>query len=165
MTVRYRHHGFALVRSTTEPGDLALPHDLNLDDPEAIHSEGRVWLASAWSRSEVREAVSAASPILAARIAQLLASPELAGTRDLAASDRLARCVPAALAAARNAVRLVRGGARRHRRPWNCQHRHSALGSRPSRLGVDRQPHAPDHPEPGAAWTVHRDSQCPGCGP
>jgi thiopeptide-type bacteriocin biosynthesis protein len=83
MAVRYRHHGVCLVRSTTDPGDLDLPCDLDLSDPEAVETEGRAWLAKTWARGEVREAVAVASPDLAARVAQLLARPEQASTRDL----------------------------------------------------------------------------------
>jgi Lantibiotic biosynthesis dehydratase C-term/Lantibiotic dehydratase, N terminus len=83
MAVRYRHHGIALVRSTTDPGDLDVPQDLSLNDPEAVEAEGQAWLAKTWARGEVREAVGAASPVLAARVTQLLASPGHASTRDL----------------------------------------------------------------------------------
>ena len=83
MAVRYRHHGVCLVRSTTDPGDLDLPRDLDLSDPEAVEAEGREWLAKTWACGEVREAVAVASPDLAARVAQLLARPDHAGTRDL----------------------------------------------------------------------------------
>ena len=83
MTARYRHHGVCLVRSTTDPGDLDLPHGLDLSDLEAAGAEGRAWLAKTWARGEVREAVAVASPDLAARVTQLLASPEHASTSDL----------------------------------------------------------------------------------
>jgi len=83
MAARYRHHGVCLVRSTTDPGDLDLPHDLDLSDLEAVEAEGRAWLAKTWARGEVREAVAVASPDLAARVAQLLASPGHGSTRDL----------------------------------------------------------------------------------
>jgi lantibiotic biosynthesis protein len=83
MAVHYRHHGVCLVRSTTDPGDLALPDDLDLGDPEAVQAQGRAWLAKTWARGEVREAVALASPDLAARVAQLLAAPGHASTRDL----------------------------------------------------------------------------------
>jgi lantibiotic biosynthesis protein len=79
MAARYRHHGVALVRSTTDPGDLDLPHGLDLSDPEAAGAEGQAWLAKTWAR----EAVAVASPDLAARVTQLLASPGHGSTRDL----------------------------------------------------------------------------------
>jgi thiopeptide-type bacteriocin biosynthesis protein len=82
MADRYRHHGIALVRSTTDPGDLDVPADLNLDVPEAVQAEGRAWLAKTWAREEVRQAVAAASPVLAARVTWLLASPGHTSTRD-----------------------------------------------------------------------------------
>jgi thiopeptide-type bacteriocin biosynthesis protein len=83
MAVRYRHHGVCLVRSTTDPGDLDLPRDLDLSDPEAVETEGRAWLARTWARGDVREAIAVSSPDLAARVAQLLARTENASTRDL----------------------------------------------------------------------------------
>jgi thiopeptide-type bacteriocin biosynthesis protein len=82
MADRYRHHGVALVRSTTDPGNLDVPSDLNLDDPDAVQPEGRAWLAKTWTRPEVRQAVAAASPVLAARVTRLLASPGHTSTRD-----------------------------------------------------------------------------------
>lgn len=82
MAVQYRHHGICLVRSTTDPGDLDIPHDLDLSDQEAAGSAGRAWLAKTWARGEVRGAVAVASPDLAARVAQL-AGPGHASTRDL----------------------------------------------------------------------------------
>ena len=42
MAVRYRHHRVCLVRSTTDPGDLDLPDDLDLSDPEAVETEGEL---------------------------------------------------------------------------------------------------------------------------
>ena len=45
MAVRYRHHRVCLVRSTTDPGDLDLPDDIDLSDPEAVDTEGKSWLA------------------------------------------------------------------------------------------------------------------------
>jgi hypothetical protein len=82
MAVRYRHHGICLVRSTTDPGDLDIPHDLDLSDSGAVEAAGRAWLAKTWARGDIREAVAVASPDLAARVAQLVA-PGYAGTRDL----------------------------------------------------------------------------------
>ena len=64
MAVRFRHHGVCLVRSTTDPGDLDLPHDLDLSDLEAVEAEGRAWLAKTWARGEVRESIALASPDL-----------------------------------------------------------------------------------------------------
>jgi thiopeptide-type bacteriocin biosynthesis protein len=83
MAARYRHHGLVLVRSTTDPGDLRVPRDLDLADPHGVGGQGRAWLAETWARRDVREAVTAASPDLAAQLSRLLASPEQADVRDL----------------------------------------------------------------------------------
>lgn len=72
MKARYQHAGVILLRATTSPGDLDVPADLDVDSPGAIERAGRAWLAMAWARDDVREALSAASPVLAARIGQLL---------------------------------------------------------------------------------------------
>jgi thiopeptide-type bacteriocin biosynthesis protein len=69
---RYRHTGLVMVRATTDPGDLDVPTRLDVSDPAAIEQEGWPWLAKVWSRDDVREAVRMASPVLAARIDQLL---------------------------------------------------------------------------------------------
>ncbi|MEU8266401.1 lantibiotic dehydratase [Sphaerisporangium sp. NPDC049002] len=75
MTVplRYQHTGLVMVRATTDPGDLDPPTHLEVSDPAAIEHEGRAWLAKLWSRGEIREALRMASPVLGARIDQLLA--------------------------------------------------------------------------------------------
>lgn len=83
MTARYLHCGIVLVRSTTDPGDLDLPPDLDFTDPDTVEREGRAWLAKAWAREEVREALTVASPDLGARIGQILAAGQQPGTRDL----------------------------------------------------------------------------------
>lgn len=72
--VRYRHCGVALVRATTDPGDLDLPAHVDLGSPAAVMQEGRAWLAKVWSRDDVREALSIASPDLAARVDQLVSA-------------------------------------------------------------------------------------------
>jgi len=61
MAARYRHHCVVLLRSTTDPGDLDLPRDLDLADPVAVEARGSTWLAKTWSRQDVRDAVTAAS--------------------------------------------------------------------------------------------------------
>ncbi|GAA3516978.1 hypothetical protein FHR32_008705 [Streptosporangium album] len=85
MTVppRYQHTGLVLVRATTDPGDLELPTHLDISDPAAIQAEGRTWLATIWSRGDVREALQMASPALATRIDQLLTP----GTEPAPAKD------------------------------------------------------------------------------
>lgn len=68
----YRHAGIVLVRASTDPGDLDLPSDLNLAGPDGVASDARNWVAKVWARPEVRDAVSLASPVLGARLDQLL---------------------------------------------------------------------------------------------
>ena len=82
MTARYRSCGVVLLRSTTDPGDIDIVPDLDLDDPNAVLNEGVEWLAKAWARGEVRDAITVASPDLSARISQLLDQPGT-GTRDM----------------------------------------------------------------------------------
>lgn len=74
MTVspRYQHTGFVLARVTTDPGDLVPPKQLNPADPAVVEQEGRPWLAKVWARPEVRDALVLASPVLAARLDQIL---------------------------------------------------------------------------------------------
>jgi lantibiotic biosynthesis protein len=75
MTALYQHHGVVLARSTTDPGDLGIPRGLDLADPGAVLGEGQAWLAKTWARDDVREALALASPGLAGRAGQLLATP------------------------------------------------------------------------------------------
>ena len=82
MTARYRSCGVILLRSTTDPGDIGIPPNLDFSDPSAVLNEGAEWLAKAWARSEVRDAITVASPDLSARIIQLLDRPGT-GTRDM----------------------------------------------------------------------------------
>ncbi|MBP2323798.1 thiopeptide-type bacteriocin biosynthesis protein [Kibdelosporangium banguiense] len=74
MTVspRYQHTGLVLARVTTDPGDLVPPTHLNPADPAVVEREGRAWLAKVWARSEVRDALVLASPVLGARLDQIL---------------------------------------------------------------------------------------------
>lgn len=78
--VRFRHAGVALVRASTDPGDVDVPAHLDLDDLAAVEQDGRVWLAKVRSRSEVREALRLASPDLAARVDQATGEGRVAGT-------------------------------------------------------------------------------------
>ncbi|SDI20186.1 thiopeptide-type bacteriocin biosynthesis domain-containing protein [Sinosporangium album] len=73
---RYQHTGLVVVRASTDPGDLELPEHLDLDlgDPAAFLQEGRAWLAKAWARGDVHEALLIASPALATRINALITS-------------------------------------------------------------------------------------------
>ncbi|SDP94148.1 lantibiotic dehydratase [Lentzea jiangxiensis] len=72
MSPRYQHTGLVLARVTTDPGDLDPPVHLRLDDPAAVEQEGRAWLAKVWARPEVRSALTLASPVLGARLDQIL---------------------------------------------------------------------------------------------
>ncbi|WP_322769620.1 lantibiotic dehydratase [Frankia sp. Cr1] len=83
MAARYRHRGVVLLRSTTDPGDLDVPRDLDVTDPAAVEAEGAAWLAKIWSRSDVREAVTAASPDLAARVGDIVSAGGHSSSRDL----------------------------------------------------------------------------------
>ncbi|QSB17498.1 lantibiotic dehydratase [Natronosporangium hydrolyticum] len=72
-----------IVRASTDPGDLDRL-GIDLDDPAAVATEGRVWLTKLWSRTDVREALSLASPTLAARVEQLLdRDPAVTASADL----------------------------------------------------------------------------------
>ncbi|MFC0862170.1 lantibiotic dehydratase [Sphaerimonospora cavernae] len=86
---RYRHTGLVMVRATTDPGDLDVPAHLDPSDLAAIECEGRAWLAKAWSRDDVREALAVASPVLAARIDHILGPPDT----DLPATGHLRRAI------------------------------------------------------------------------
>nr|WP_245880842.1 lantibiotic dehydratase [Streptomyces zhaozhouensis] len=68
-TARHRFHAGALIRATTDPGGLALPRDLDLDDEDAC----RKWLGSVWRREQIRTAVGTSSPALARRVDALVA--------------------------------------------------------------------------------------------
>ena len=84
MTRSYRHHDQALLRTTTDPGDFDLLPDLDLSEPGTVHGEGRDWLVKLWARDDAREAISLASPDLAAHISHLTNSgASAADTRDL----------------------------------------------------------------------------------
>jgi thiopeptide-type bacteriocin biosynthesis protein len=62
---RYQAVGPVLVRASTDPGEYPPP---DLTDP----TRGLAWLAMVWSRPELRDAITMASPDLAARVDQLL---------------------------------------------------------------------------------------------
>lgn len=83
MPLRYRHCDFALLRSTTHPGDIDIPSGLNLDRPDAINGEGRMWLAKTWVRDDIREALTVASPQLAEHVDRLLAAGPQERHQDL----------------------------------------------------------------------------------
>lgn len=68
---RYQPVGPLLVRASTDPGDLdSQPPDLTT--PGAAPGDALAWLAAQWTRPDVREALSMASPHLAARVSNLL---------------------------------------------------------------------------------------------
>jgi thiopeptide-type bacteriocin biosynthesis protein len=70
---RYHPTGPVLVRASTDPGDLDLGALPELNDSPAAIREGFAWLATQWARADIREAISLASPDLAARLRQLIA--------------------------------------------------------------------------------------------
>jgi lantibiotic biosynthesis protein len=74
MTVspRYQHTGLILARVTTDPGDLDPPAHLNPGDSAVVEQDGQAWLAKVWARPEVREALALASPVLGARLDQII---------------------------------------------------------------------------------------------
>ncbi len=69
---RYQPVGPVLVRASTHSGDPDNPPPPDLTDPAATVQHGLAWLATQWSRPEMSEAVTMASPDLAARVLQLL---------------------------------------------------------------------------------------------
>jgi len=71
MASRYRPCGLVLVRAATEPGEPGLAPDLDIGDPGAVRLEGWAWLGKAWACDRTREALTAASPDLAAQIERL----------------------------------------------------------------------------------------------
>ncbi|MFF0520725.1 lantibiotic dehydratase [Actinomadura nitritigenes] len=84
----FRHGGPVLVRATTCPAGVVPPSGLDLNAPEAVCREGAAWLARVWARNDVREAIETASPVLAGRIAALMAAdlPSVRRTRRTVAS-------------------------------------------------------------------------------
>jgi lantibiotic biosynthesis protein len=70
VNLSYRPAGVVLVRATTDPGDLELPEYVEF--ATAGEENGLRWLEMVWARTDVREALSMASPSLAARITQIL---------------------------------------------------------------------------------------------
>ena len=68
----YRWRAGALLRTTTAPDALDLPEDLDLFGATAV-AQGRAWLAGVWQRAEVRDALSAASPVLCQQVEAVLA--------------------------------------------------------------------------------------------
>lgn len=69
---RYEHAGVVLVRATTYTAGLDLPLSLDPSDDSAMRSEGRAWLARVWAEGRFREALSIATPALAAQIDTVL---------------------------------------------------------------------------------------------
>ncbi|AXI77470.1 lantibiotic dehydratase [Peterkaempfera bronchialis] len=79
--LRYRWRGGAILRATTDPGDLGLPGDLDLcGDAGAARARG--WLGQVWRREDVRDALSAASPVLCRQVDAVLADASC-GARQL----------------------------------------------------------------------------------
>jgi thiopeptide-type bacteriocin biosynthesis protein len=72
VSLRYQHTGFVLARVTTDPGDLDPPAQFDPAERAAVEREGRAWLGKVWARPEVRDALVLASPVLGARVDQIL---------------------------------------------------------------------------------------------
>ncbi|WP_344242571.1 lantibiotic dehydratase family protein [Actinocorallia libanotica] len=71
-----------LVRATTDPGGLDLP-DLDPTDRTALETHGRAWLTKTWERPQIRAAVAAASPDLAANLDRWVIPGDHATARDV----------------------------------------------------------------------------------
>jgi thiopeptide-type bacteriocin biosynthesis protein len=69
---RYQPVGPVLVRASTDPGAADFPTPPDPTDPAATTRHGLTWLGEQWSRPELREAVTMASPSLAAGVRQLV---------------------------------------------------------------------------------------------
>ncbi|GAA4101159.1 lantibiotic dehydratase [Actinomadura miaoliensis] len=81
-----RHAGVVVLRATTDLGGLALADDLDLFG-DTSGERGRAWLAQLWQRSDVRQAIHLASPVLSRRIEQTLAGePDARQTRRVVLS-------------------------------------------------------------------------------
>jgi thiopeptide-type bacteriocin biosynthesis protein len=72
----FRHCGVALLRASTDPGGLDLPLDLAGPGDTAVRQAA--WLSALWERGEVRAAIEAASPALAAQVELIVSG----GCRD-----------------------------------------------------------------------------------
>jgi lantibiotic biosynthesis protein len=70
---RYQAVGPVLIRASTDPGDLDSVPPPDLTAAATALRDGLAWLGRQWSRPEVREAFTVASPDLAARVRQILA--------------------------------------------------------------------------------------------
>ncbi|MFG2972415.1 lantibiotic dehydratase [Streptomyces sp. NPDC048331] len=68
----YRHTQALMVRATTYPASGAPEPNVNLHGPDGLE-RGRAWLATVWDHPQARRALEAASPVLAAQTATLLA--------------------------------------------------------------------------------------------
>lgn len=68
----YRHTQTLMVRATTYPASGVPEPDVNLHGPDGLE-RGRAWLATVWDHPQARRALEAASPVLAAQTATLLA--------------------------------------------------------------------------------------------
>lgn len=78
----FRPAGVVLVRATTDPGDLDVPH-FDLSDDAAVVARGAAWLTTTWSRPDVREALGLASPALAAELDRLCNGTAAATVKEL----------------------------------------------------------------------------------
>lgn len=72
-STRYVHGGMAVLRASTEPGDLSLPDGIDLYGDDGVQP-GIAWVAAQWQRQDVRAAVGYASPALSRRIDEMMAA-------------------------------------------------------------------------------------------
>lgn len=68
----YRSVGTALLRTSTDPGGLDLPDDLDVFGDEGMQ-QTLGWLSALWQRADVRAALEVASPDLSRQLDDLLA--------------------------------------------------------------------------------------------
>ena len=80
---QYRPTGVVLARATTYATDLDLPHDIDLTDDAVLLRDGQGWLSQVWADGHFCEAVSIASPTLAAQINMVLAESARVSVRDI----------------------------------------------------------------------------------
>ncbi|MGN9811419.1 lantibiotic dehydratase [Micromonospora sp. BQ11] len=84
--------GPVLVRASTDPGNLSPATGPDLIGPAATTEAGLAWLTEQWSRPDVRDAISIASPHLARRIGQLFTADACGTTAAAVRRAVLATC-------------------------------------------------------------------------
>jgi len=100
----YRHRGAALLRAAAAPVSSGPETWPDLDDIEA----SRAWLATAWARPEIADAISVASSGLARRIETVLGDVAMPAKQVRRATIATMRYL--VRASGRHPVRAVRRG-------------------------------------------------------